>query len=397
MRLSIFFLFSPLICFAQQTIGAEQFFARGLSNFKQIEKSAGEAINFPWVDKYEFRTETRDFDLKEQEYTFRLSPNSAKIRNAQKAYYEEMRNAPDLDGQEIYCDYISSLHLDWLSLFFLTERQEALNKLLVVLNDKQVTYEKMMGTNEFDPEKLIKLKTEKSDLEIALNKLNLKQNTLLNKHNIQGQEIDFENFITIENISDYLQNNILSLSEVEIADAEIAHKKELLLKEIDLEMSEEKRLVDFVQLKYNGPHSDPFQERVSLGLGFQLANSASKKLKMQELRIEQEELDIKAARNGQEKQEKLITLEHKLQSNIQAFFYFQETMQEERTQLQQLSEKIARKQGTSPLLLLNIEERYLDTQIKSLNEKEDLVKDYLKYLQQSGKMCQSNFVNYLHP
>lgn len=397
MRLSVFFLFLPCISFTQQTIDATQFFARGLSNFKQIEKPTGEAVNFPWVDKYEFRTETRDFDLKEQEYTLRLSPNSGKIRNAQKAYYEEMRNAPDIDGQEIYCDNISALHLDWLSLFFLNENQKALNKLLVVLNDKQATYEKMMGTYEFDPEKFIKLKTEKSDIEIDLNKLNLELDYFFNKHNIQDQEIDFGNFITIENISERLENNILALSEVEIIDEEIAHKKQLLLKEIDLELSEEKRLVDFVQFKYNGPHADPLQERVSVGLGFQLSNSSSKKLKMQELKIEQEELNVKAARNTQEKQEKLITLENKLQTDIQAFFYFQKTIQKERTQLQDLSGKIAQKQGTSPLLLLDIEERYLNMQIKALNEQEDLIKDYLKYLQQSGKMCAATFVNYLQP
>ncbi len=397
MRLFIFFLFLPFICFTQETINATQFFARGLSNFKQIEKPAGKVVNFPWVDKYEFRTETRDFDLKEQEYTLRLSPNSSKVRNAQKAYYEEMRNAPDIDGQEIYCDYISSLHIDWSSLFFLNERQKNLNRLLLVLNDKQATYEKMMGTYEFDPEKLIKLKTEKNDLEIALHKLKLKWNYLLTKHNIQDQTIAFGSFINIENISEYLENNTLSPGTPETIDVETAHKKELLLKEIDLELSEEKRLIDFVQLKYNGPHADPLQERVSVGLGFQLSNSSSKKLKMQELQIEQEELDLKAARNKQEKQENLITLENKLQSDIQAFLHFQKIIQTERMQLQDLSRKITQKQGVSPLLLLNIEERYLTMRTKSLDEQEDLIKDYLKYLEQSGIMCDSSFVNYLQP
>ncbi len=33
--------------------------------------------------------------------------------------------------------------------------------------------------------------------------------------------------------------------------------------------------------------------------------------------------------------------------------------------------------------------------IKSLDKKEDLLKDYLAYLHQSDKMCQSTFVNYL--
>ena len=395
MRLSIFFLLLPFICLSQQTINAEQFFALGLSGYREAERPAGENVNFPWIDQYDFRTETRDFDLDKQEYTFRVSPSTAKIRNAQKALYEEFRNAPDLDGQEIYCDYILSLHTDWLALFILNENISAMNELVVILNDKQTIYERMVGTYEFDPEKLVKLQTEKSDIEISMNQLKLERDYLLNKYGIQDQEIEFGDFITVEAISEFLANNILSLSESEMVDLETEYKKQLLNKEIELESSEKKKLIDFVQRKYTGPHSDALQEKLSVGLGFQLSNSGSQKLKMQELQIEQEELNRKAESNSREKQEKLITLENKLQSDIQAFFHFQKTMQEERTQLQNLSSKIAQKEGTSPLFLLNIEERHLSRKIKALNEKEDLLKDYLKYLQQSGKMCQPAFVKYL--
>lgn len=397
MRLSIFFLLLPFVCLSQQTITAEQFFSLGLSNFEPIEKTAGERVNFPWIDRYELRTETSDFDFDKQEYTFRVSPSTAKIRSAQKAYYEAMRNAPDFEGQEIYCDLVLSLHIDWLSLFILQENQSILDDLAVILNDKQTIYERMAGTYEFDPEKLVKLQTEKSDIQISLNQLELERDYLLNHYDLQDQELDFGDFITVEAMSTWLANNLLSLNESGMADQETAYKKQLLLKEMELESSENKRLIDFVQLKYNGPHSDALQERVSIGLGFQLSKSGSQKLKMQELQIEQEELNRKSERNMQENQEKLSTLENKLQSDIQAFFHFQKIMEEERAQLQKLSGQIAQKEGSSPLFLLDIEERHLAMKLKSLNQKEDLLRDYLRYLQQSDKMCQSEFVNYLIP
>ena len=397
MRLSIFFLLLPFVCFSQQTITAEQFFSFGLSNFESIENTAGKRVNFPWIDRYELRTETSDFDFDKQEYTFRVSPSTAKIRSAQKAYYEAMRNAPDFEGQEIYCDLVLSLHIDWLSLFILQENQSILDDLAVILNDKQTIYERMAGTYEFDPEKLVKLQTEKSDIQVSLNQLELERDYLLNHYDLQDQELDFGDFITVEAMSTWLANNLLSLNASGMTDQETAYKKQLLLKEMELESSENKRLIDFVQLKYNGPHSDALQERVSIGLGFQLSKSGSQKLKMQELQIEQEELNRKSERNMQENQEKLSTLENKLQSDIQAFFHFQKIMEEERAQLQKLSGQIAQKEGSSPLLLLDIEERHLAMKLKSLNQKEDLLRDYLRYLQQSDKMCQSEFVNYLIP
>jgi len=395
MRLSIFFLLLPSICLSQQTINAEQFFILGLSNFKQIEQTTGSEVDFPWIEQYEFRTETHDFDLAQQEYTVRLSPSTAKIRNAQKAYSEIIRNTPDFEGQEIYCDYVSSLHSDWLSLFILQENRSILNELSILLNDKQSIYEKMLGSYEFDPEKLVSLQTEKSDLAISINKLQLEWNYLLTKYGIQDQEIDFNDFITVEAIYAYLLNNILSANESGMVDLEIEHEKQLLMKEIELESSERKQLIDFVQVKYNGPHSDEWQERLSVGLGFQLSKSGNQKLKIQELQIEQAELNRQSERKVQEKKEELIVLENKLQSDIQSFFHFQKVMEEERTQLQNLSKRIAQKEGTSPLFLLNIEERHLSMKIKSLKKREDLFQDYLEYLQESDRMCEGDFANYL--
>ena len=98
----------------------------------------------------------------------------------------------------------------------------------------------------------------------------------------------------------------------------------------------------------------------------------------------------------QERQEKLDVLASKLQNDLQAFFYFQAVMKQEREELQQLSGRISQNEGTSLLLLLDIEERNLSMQMKLLDKKEDLLKAYLKYLHESEKMCQSEFVNYLN-
>lgn len=396
MRLLIFYLLLPSICFSQSSIDAEQFFDFGKSQFEQSEKSELEPLYFPWINQYELRTESRDFDFDSQEYTFRLSPSTGKIRKAQKAYYEQMKNAPDFEGQENYCDLLLTLHIDWLNLFILQEQRNIKDELVAILNDQQTIYERMVGTLEFDPQKLIKLQTDRSDSKIGINKLVLEQAALLNKYNIQNKVIDYGGFATIESISENLERAALyKVNPAELMDLEIAHKKELLLKEIELESAEKKQLIDFAQIKYTGPHSDALQERVSVGLGFQFSNDGSDKLKMQKLKLEKEELNRKSEWDIQEKKEKLNMLEYSLQQDIQAYFDFQEIREEERIQLKSLGEKIAQKEGVSPLFLLEIAERNLYMKDKSLNKKEDIIKTYLKYLKQSGDMCQSAFVNYL--
>ncbi len=396
MRLIFCCLFFPFFCLSQQTINADTFFSMGLSDLDSLEKTTQRNVNFPWIEEYQIRTETDEFDFDRQEYTVRVAPSTSKIRKAQKALYDEMRNAPDVDGQEIYCDKVLTLHLDWLKIFILNENKTVLDQLAVVLKDKQTVYERMVGSLDFNPERLLKLQIEKSDLELDLNEIITERNYFLNKYNIQDKKLDFSNFTNIETISKYLANaNLIPQNDSEPIDLETEHEKQLLIKEIELEKSENKKFLDFVQVKYRGPHDDLFRERVSVGIGLAISNSGNTKLKIQELQIKQDELTQKSIRDVQERQETIKVLKNRLESDIKVFLHFQKTMKDERIHLKKLSNKISQKEGTSPLFLLDMEERHLSMKIKSLDKKEDLINDYLRFLYQSNKMCQTDFVNHL--
>lgn len=395
MRLFIVFLFLPVLCHSQQTIDTEQFLMqRGATTVSQ-DAPTRDKVYFPWINEFEIRTETRDFDVNSQEYTLRLSPSTRRIRNAQKAFYEELSYAPDFDGQERYCELMTTLHQDWLSLYILTENLQVMEGMMAVLDDKQTIYERMVGTYQVELEKLISLQTQQSDVEISFHKLKMERDYLVNKYQLQGVELDFSNFVGVEEVSQFLANNILSADTDGLVDQETEFEKQLLSREIELETSENRQLIDFVQVKYNGPHTDFLRERLSIGLGFQLSNAGDKRLKMQELQIEQEELNRESERDIRDDQAKLTDLELKLSSDIQAFFHLQEVMQKERTHLQQLGNDISQKEGVSPLVLLEIEERHHTMKLESLEDLEDLLADYLNYLEESNKMCGPGVVNFL--
>jgi hypothetical protein len=393
LRIVLILILFPFLVISQQTIDADQFFAMGMSTFQQGEKISRADIKFPWIEQYEFRTETRDFDFDQQEYTFRISPSTSKIRKAQKALYQQMNEAPDFESEAVFCDFLLSLQYDWLSLFILNEHKIVLEQLAIVLDDKRTIYERMAGTFDFDVEKLVKLETAKSDLAIALNEIDLENNFILGKYNIVNQTLDFNNFATIETITNEVNQSMTNAAN--LLDPEIAYDKQMLIKEYALEEAEKKQLIDFAQLRYVGPHSDLFKERLSLGLGFQIPNSGNRKLKMQELQIRQDELDREAKRELNEQHGSINELKRELRRDMLAFTHFQKTMNEERDQLTTLAKQVIQKEGTSPLFLIDIEERYLSTQIKSLKKKEDLFSNYLELLDQSGKICQQPFVNYL--
>ena len=100
----IFFYLLPFSIWSQQIIDSKAFFSAGLENYVNLNTTTNKSINFPWIEKYDFRTETRDSEFDRQEYTARFSVSSPRIRNAQKSLYDQLRNAPDSKGLEMSCD-----------------------------------------------------------------------------------------------------------------------------------------------------------------------------------------------------------------------------------------------------------------------------------------------------
>ena len=390
----IFFYLLPFSLWSQQVIDSEAFFTAGLESYVDVATSSNKSINFPWIEKYDFRTETRDSEFDRQEYTARFSLSTPRIRNAQKALYDQLRTAPDSKGLEMACDRMMRIHNDWLTLYIINENKNLFQNFLNILDDKQLIYEKMVGILDIDPEKLLKLKADRTDLKISLNDLRVRQKYLLLQYGFVFTEIDFDDFVAIDTITkDFLVPD-LSTSGVKFQDVETEHKKSLLDKEIALVNAEQKKVLDFVQVKYTGPHSDLIKERISVGLSLQLSNSGSKKLKIQELKIKQEELNVTSKRNSNEIDRELEEVTINLQKDIETYSYYSDVIQDEGNELRILSENISQSQGTSPILLLDIKQRSLSLKLDLLVIKKELLEDYLVYLLKSEKLCEMDGVNY---
>ena len=395
MRFFLFYLL-PFSIWSQQMIDSEAFFNASLGNYIETNRVSNKNINFPWVEKYGFRTETGDSEFERQEYSVRLSISSPGIRNAQKALYDELRSAPDSKGLDMYCVRMMIIHNDWLTLYIIEENKKLLENSLAILDDKQLIYQKMFGTLNIDPEKLIKLRSDRTDLKISLNDLKIRKKYLLLKYGFVFTEIDFSNFLTVKTITrEFLSSDLLT-SGLESQNIEIEHKKRVLDKEIALVNAEQKKILDFVQVKYTGPHSDLIEERISIGLSLELSNSGSKKLKIQELKIKQQQLSTTSQRNNNQRNTELTVLTNNVQRDIATFSYYSDIIQEEVLELAQLSKNISQSQGTSPLLLLDIKERNLSLKLDLLTVKKELLEDYVLYMVKSERLCNTDGINYLN-
>ena len=85
MRWVIIILLLPSLVYSQNEVNGNAFLKRGLDVFTiQSSVQNYRSVKVPLVNEMDFRTESRDFDVERQEYTFRLKPSSPKKIKAQK-------------------------------------------------------------------------------------------------------------------------------------------------------------------------------------------------------------------------------------------------------------------------------------------------------------------------
>ncbi|RMD98656.1 MAG: hypothetical protein D6816_15940 [Bacteroidetes bacterium] len=388
MRLIPLFLVLPLFSTAQNTLNFEQFLAIAQMDAALVQNPNALDVKFPWIDKYEFRSETNDFDWQRQEYTVRISPSIPGIRKAQKQYYEQLKQAPALEELGDRCEDFLELHDDWISLFTSYKKEEILDEWDSLLNKKLQIAQQMAEAFNLDPEKLLDIQSEISDLKLFRSKIKTERDFLIDKYQIGNYRLIFDDLISLDSIKGYLEKIAVQSQNSSPEIQALLQEQQMLESEMDLEKSEQRKVVDFLQLKYNGPNDDPWKERLSVGLGLQLSNSGSQKLKMQKLQIEQEELKRKTERKIQRQQEEIEWLKYKLERNIRVYREYYAVVEEEIEKQRAYGLKATQGKNYSPLYLLTAESKKLKSEMELLKMQEDIFKLYYLLMKENGQLCQ---------
>ena len=388
-RLLLISLISTIAVLAigQNKINIEEFINR------KIESSIPDNFTikdekFPWINEYELRTETRDFDLGKQEYSLRLSPNTPKARSAQQAIYRHLASMPNYEQQEIYCEIINESFSDIITLYLVDEFLETYNAWEIIIADKQLVLSKLAGSLDFDYKEILELIELQTEIKFNKEKLNIEKNKLEQLHGIPNISFDFNSIITVENIkavigSREIQNSEIAMSSKNQFDLELAKK------ELELEQAERKQYLDFVQLKYRGPHDNQFEERFSIGLGLKLPNSSNRKLKIKELELEQGNIMNEIKSDQTASIISIADIKHKLNLSILYAEEYTRIVDQENIALDNLIAQIQRESEYDPLLILEIKDRQIETKIQQLSLLDDVYSEYLDYIRESGSACDS--------
>jgi len=401
---TIFLLIVTQGVYGQSTINATQFLKKSVDAFNDSSSSGQFTTNNQqefspaWIDEMEFRTETDEFDFGRQEYTFRVSPLTPKIRKAQKDLMAAYRLKLRPDQFEAMQNKVELAYETWLDAFTTQQKIETYKKLLVIYQDQQKVIKRQINQPEFRVESFLDIKEDINDLNIRMNQQESKLadlQMLLNE--LAGENIQ-PNWEALPSTNDVIAiiNQAVDPQNLDRSrKAEEQVDQQILQKEQELEMAEKNQIIDFVQARYSGPHDDIFREKVSIGVGINIPTAGSRKLKLEELK-----LDMAREANALKLRETEILADLKSKRNnilqtIREYDIYKELKAEEIKHTATIVDGFAQRQGFSPKLLLEVNELKIKDELKQIELRDDIYERYIDYIIASGMAFQIPYVNYL--
>ena len=362
-----------------QTLTAEQFFALP---YRAATPATGvpAAPAMPWVERYELRTETRDFDAGSQEYTLRVLPSTPGKRRAQTALVATLTGQPDFEADDLRCDAVEQRYTDWLRLYAAARELALLAPLYSIQRDRQRVLERRAASLDVDFAELIDLRIRRTELANRRATLLNRRDGLLRHYGLTADSIDPGGLLPPTDLA-------LSAATPLPPDAERDFDRRLVAGELALERAEQRQYVDFLQLKYQGPHDDPLREKFSVGLGLQLPNDGNRRIKVRELELELRELDREATADRTADGERLRTYDLAYRTARADFLRERELLAEERTELVRIAALLRSREPLDVNQLLRIEERAARNALTLLEREVALYEAYLEVLEDTGRLC----------
>ena len=366
---------------AQATVNTQSFFGFE-SETAPAPAPEGRNVRMPWFESYDLRTETRDFDFDRQEYTFRVSPSTRRKVRAQESLYRHLELAPNFDAADDRCEALADRYADWVELYFLSLESELLVQLEEVRTDQWTVLNRLAGTLDFNWSELVKIREEQTDLQVDYLTVEDQKAHFFAIYELEGKRLDFTDLIPLAEVRERVRK-----TEITPSDTETAYELETINRELELERAEQKQYFDFAQIKYQGPHENPANERLSVGLAVQLPNSGNQKIKVREMELKAEALRQEQSRDAQEAVADFASRRQLLQEGFGRYDTFSGLYLREKQELEELSQRLAEKEGVDPLPLLEIKARSLRNELKLLRLQAELYSAYLDLMERNGDIC----------
>jgi hypothetical protein len=354
--------------------------------YEQNTESTADTYKLPWIEELNVRSETRDWKLRKQSYSLRLRPVSLGERRASSQLYNSwQQELVYLKLDEVY-DQVADIHELWIDQDFISRQIELKKQIVALLSDVQKVNAKQ---SLIDANKLPLLMAVKSRIAKINNGIVLDQKRRYDKLRAISEQAQGDYILEADSIDvkEYIQSakeSLLATNRPYISNSDMLDLQ-VLRNEMELEKAENNRVLDFVSLEYRGPHDKYLEERVSLGMSFNLPFFNGNQLSIAKIKVEQEQEQYKIEKVKQESLAKLTKIKESISSNVYEYDSYNKLYSEIEAENLQLISNMERQAIINPSIKLNHRIQVIENKLSLLKIQESIVKNYLEYLRATDK------------
>jgi len=354
--------------------------------YEQNTESTADTYKLPWIEELNVRSETRDWKLRKQSYSLRLRPVSLGERRASSQLYNSwQQELVYLKLDEVY-DQVADIHELWIDQDFISRQIELKKQILALLSDVEKVNAKQ---SLIDANKLPLLMAVKSRIAKINNGIILDQKRRYDKLRAISEQAQGDYILEADSIDvkEYIQSakeSLLATNRPYISNSDMLDLQ-VLRNEMELEKAENNRVLDFVSLEYRGPHDKYLEERVSLGMSFNLPFFNGNQLSIAKIKVEQEQEQYKIEKVKQESLAKLTKIKESISSNVYEYDSYNKLYSEIEAENLQLISNMERQAIINPSVKLNHRIQVIENKLSLLKIQESIVKNYLEYLRATDK------------
>ena len=354
--------------------------------YEQNTESTADTYKLPWIEELNVRSETRDWKLRKQSYSLRLRPVSLGERRASSQLYNSwQQELVYLKLDEVY-DQVADIHELWIDQDFISRQIELKKQIVALLSDVQKVNAKQ---SLIDANKLPLLMAVKSRIAKINNGIILDQKRRYDKLRAISEQAQGDYILEADSIDvkEYIQSakeSLLATNRPYISNSDMLDLQ-VLRNEMELEKAENNRVLDFVSLEYRGPHDKYLEERVSLGMSFNLPFFNGNQLSIAKIKVEQEQEQYKIEKVKQESLAKLTKIKESISSNVYEYDSYNKLYSEIEAENLQLISNMERQAIINPSVKLNHRIQVIENKLSLLKIQESIVKNYLEYLRATDK------------
>ena len=404
-KLLIFILFASCsMILGQERLTTSRFLATAKNQTavalqeQKIDALSALSFKLPFVERIDFQTETDRFQWQRQEVRSRVSFNGWDEMRSLKQQKEANMGLQQADRAVLFKNILLDRYALLVEYRFAQSELAMYRQLQEVFSEKRDVLQKMakLSTN-FNIEDLIKAEDAAFDYqqrilesEGTIRKIN--QFFSLTLKTTDSLRLDTTNWIPLSMLHS-LVTDLPSSAEKNPNLTQQAAKIDLIQSDYNLEKAKTKKVIDYGQIRNSARNKDAIIREWSVGVGFLIPYRGSSKIELNQIAFKQlaEKNELTNLQTSLDLQ--IFSVKQDLDLIFKAYDFVQKQVNESQT-LYSL-DHYSKVQGSSPIILLRMQELVLGRQVRLISLEHTAFQKYIKLLDLTGKLAELPLKNYL--